>query len=267
MHTQPFAARPAQSLTGIHTVYQTWFKAALLLASLTLSPASHAEENPYSSHYQAQNQGNLHSMQAQPEPQIFSGVRREDDNIKMLESGFDLMGFSTFEAGEVDAALAVEHARTIQADSVLVYVKKAGGPSPSSKMEVIKEAVKKGQLLTEKDVANPSSSYRYYASFWAKLPAPLLGIHVIKLVQQKTDGADGKPQKGVATEGVRVIAVIHDSAAEKGGLQRGDQLLTIQQEKVNDAAQLSTLVRKYKGKAVMLKLEREGEPYTAEVQL
>jgi hypothetical protein len=245
----------------------SWFKHAMVLIALAASPLSWAEDNPYSSHYQPQNQGNLRSLQAQPEPQMFSGTRREEDNIRMLENGYDLMGFSSFEAGEVDAAQALNHGREIQADSILVYMKKAGGASPASRMEVIKEAVKKGQSLTEKDMATKPGTYRYYATFWAKLPPPVLGIHVIKLVPKKSgQNEDAAPETGKSA-GVRVIAVIHESAAEKGGVLRGDQLLSINQEKVDDAAQLSSLVRKYRGKAIRLQLEREGEPLTIEAQL
>jgi S1-C subfamily serine protease len=94
----------------------------------------------------------------------------------------------------------------------------------------------------------------------------VLGVHVIKLVPRKSDSATATEQVA-SSAGVRVIAVIHDSAAEKGGVLRGDQLLAINKEKVEDAAQLSTLVRKYRGKTATLKLEREGEPLSLEVQL
>lgn len=64
-----------------------------------------------------------------------------------------------------------------------------------------------------------------------------------------------------------MIAVIHGSVAEKAGLLRGDQLLSINQEKVQDAAELSNLVRKYRGKLVQLQLERQNEPVQLEAQL
>ncbi|MGP1715885.1 MAG: PDZ domain-containing protein [Methylophilus sp.] len=244
------------------------FFRALLLVMMTLfiaSQAAFADENLYAKNYQAQNQGDLHSLQANPEPELFSGNRRDDDNITMLENGYDLMGFSGFEAGEVPPEQARSHGRAIQADKILVYVKKAGNASPSSKMELIKEAIKKGQSLTEKDVAAEPGKYRYYATFWAKLPPPVLGIHVIKLVSRPS--SQGADEPASPSEGVRVIAVIHGSAAEQGGLLRGDQLLSINQEKVNDAATLSVLVRKFKGNTVTLKVQRKTEPLSLQVTL
>lgn len=239
----------------------------LMLAILTTAPILHAEDNPYAKNYQAQNQGNLHSLQANPEPQIFTGIRRDEDNIRMLEDGYDLMGFSGFEGGEISPQLAIEHGRNIQADTILVYAKKAGNNSATSKMEMIKEAVKKGQSLTEKDMATDPNKYRYYATYWAKLPPPVLGVHVIKLAARKSQQDTEQTNTSTPTEGVRVIAVIRGSVAEQGGLLRGDQLLSINQEKVNDAATLSSLVRRFRGNTATLKIQRQTETLSLQVKL
>lgn len=247
-----------------------WFiilTSLVIMALLTFSKTVSADENPYAINYQTQNQGNLHSLQSKPEPQLLSGTRREADNINMLENGYDLMGLSAFEAGDVSPEQAISHGRNIQADMILVYVKKSGNATPASRMEVIKEAVKKGQSLTEKDVAIEPGKYRYYATYWAKLPPPILGVHVIKLVGRKSSTEDEQPQATEASEGVRVIAVIHGSAAEQSGLLRGDQLLNINQEKVNDAATLSSLVRRFKGNTVTLNILRQSEPLSIKVTL
>lgn len=254
-----------QSSASSHRIFRPLL--LVIIAFLMTSQAALADDNLYTQNYQAQNQGNLHSLQAKPEPELLSGNRRDDDNITMLESGYDLMGFSNFESGDVSPEQAREHARAIQADKILVYVKKAGNTSPSSKMEVIKEAIKKGQSLTEKDVAAEPGKYRYYATFWAKLPPPVLGVHVIKLVSRPSSQGGDEPETASPTEGVRVIAVIHGSAAEQGGLLRGDQLLSINKEKVNDAATLSSLVKRFKGNTVTLNIQRKAEPLTLQVTL
>ncbi len=241
---------------------------SLVIMSLSMfSKTVLADENPYATNYQAQNQGNLHSLQNNPEPQLLSGTRRDADNINMLENGYDLMGLSEFEAGDISPEQAISHGRNIQADTILVYVKKSGNASPASKMEVIKEAVKKGQSLTEKDMAVEPGKYRYYATYWAKLPPPLLGVHVIKLVARKSSQQGEQAEATDVSEGVRVIAVIHGSAAEQGGLMRGDQLLSLNQEKVNDAATLSSLVRRFKGNTVTLNIQRQSEPLSLKVTL
>lgn len=245
---------------------KTAFASLIALCVLFASSTGHAEDNPYTSNYQAQN-ATLHSLQAASEPQMFVGNKRDEDNLSMLENGYDLMGMSSFEYGEVAPEQALAHARSIQADRVLVYVKKGGNQTPSMTMEVIKEAVKKGKQLTEQDVAPQPNKYRYFASFWAKLPPPVLGIHVIKLVPKKDLEADEKAEAKFESEGVAVIAVIHDSAAEKAGLFRNDQLISINKDKVSDAASLSKLVQRYRGKAVTLNIRRAGVPIALEAQL
>jgi hypothetical protein len=248
-------------------VSSSFFCSLLLIAIVATGQSVQAEENPYAEHFQVQNQGGLHSLQANPEPQLFNGSRRDEDNIKMLEDGYDLMGLSSFDAADVPPEQAIEQGRTIKADAILVYVKKASNTSASSKMEMIKEAVKKGQSLTEKDMAADPDKYRYYATFWAKLPPPVLGVHVIKLVQRESSQSSAPAASATPTAGVRVIAVIHGSAAEKGGLLRGDQLLSINQEKVEDAASLSSLARKFKGNLVTLQIERKSDPVSLKIQL
>jgi hypothetical protein len=270
MESQMKVLCKAARVTGRAASPRQWFillPSLVIITLLMFSKTVLADENPYAANYQAQNQGNLHSLQNNPEPQLLIGTRRDADNIKMLENGYDLMGLSEFEAGDIAPEQAIIHGRNIQADTILVYVKKSGNATPASKMEVIKEAVKKGQSLTEKDMAIDPGKYRYYATYWAKLPPPVLGVHVIKLVARKSSQQDEQAQATDVNEGVRVIAVIHGSAAEQGGLLRGDQLLSLNQEKVNDAATLSSLVRRFKGNTVTIKIQRQSEPLSLKVAL
>lgn len=225
------------------------------------------EDNLYALSYQTQSQQSLRSMQAEPQPELFTGKNREEDNISMLENGYDLMGFSSFESEQVPPEQALAHGRAIKADRILVYVKRGGKSPAAATMEVYKEAIKKGKTLTEKDVAAPPQRYRYYASFWAKLPPPVLGVHLIQLVPKNNLEADEKAEAKVDAEGVRVIAVIHASAAEKAGMLRNDQLISINNDKVYDAASLSKLVQRYRGKTVTLNIRRDGEPMQLAAQL
>ncbi len=239
----------------------------VLITGLCHTLTAKADDNPYTMSYQAQNQGGLHSINTQVEPEIFMGKQREDDNISMLENGYDLMGFSGFESEEIAPELAVAQARKILADRVLVYVKKAGRPTPAATLEVIKEAARKGTALTEKDVAADPKKFIYYASYWAKLPPSILGVHVIKLIPKSDLAQDEKKDAKLESQGVRILAVIHGSAAEKAGVLRGDQLLKIQSENINDAANLSSVVRKLRGQTVTLLIKRGDQTLTIPTQL
>lgn len=225
--------------------------AILLLATFNL--AALAEDNPYEKNYRPQ-KGGLVSLNPNPDTQIFVSNHKKDDNISMLESGYDLMGESAFDGGDVPSDLALDHARAIKADTVLVYSKYGSNQSPLSQMQVIKEAAKKGKDLTEKDL-DTGQTFRYAATYWAKLPAPLLGVHVIKLIPQR-DTEDEKPEP---IKGLEVIAVIKDSPADKAGIVRGDMLHKLDGVDLNLPESLSGMVRERQGKTVTIELDRSGE--------
>jgi PDZ domain len=214
-----------------------------------LSLPAFAAENLYAKHYKAQNDGHLASMQASPDTQMYVSNHQDEDNISMLENGFDMMGTSGFEAGDVPAELALQHGRSIKADTVLVYSKYASKSTGASKIQLIKEAAKTGKELTEQDVKEAPEQYKYYASYWAKLPPPLLGVHIVKLTQIEDD-------KRIPLNGLRVLAVIKGSPAEKAGLQRGDMLTKIGTVVLNKPEELSAVVAQMQGQKVAIEYER-----------
>ena len=229
--------------------------------SATANASASQGENWYAKSYKAQNRGNLSSLQANPDTKMYVSNHKEEDDISMLENGFDLMGSSGFTGGDVPADQALEFAKTIKADRVLVYSKYGSSKTADSKIQLIKEAAKTGKELTEKDLATPPVEYKYYASYWAKLPAPLFGVHVIKLAKKESPD----DEKAVEEKGLKVIAVIKDSAAAKANLKRGDVLLKLGDTVLEKPEQLSTSVQKYQGKTVPIVYERAGEENTEEV--
>jgi hypothetical protein len=228
----------------------------LFLALITL--CAQADENWYAKHYQTQTKGQLVSIQPEPRTEIYVGKSRQEDNINMLEQGYDLMGTSSFEAADVPPEQALAHGKEIKADKVLVYVTKSRKKTPIGQMEFIREARKSGKELTEKDFQDVPN-YRYYASYWAKLPSPLLGLHVIKLVPKDVDIA---PE-----EGVNVIAVIQGSPAAQAGLQKGDVLLALDGKAVNRPEELAVLVGELQGRSVPMEILRDGEKKTLQAQI
>ena len=215
-----------------------------------LSQSAVAAENLYAKHYKEQNDGHLTSQQANPDTKLFVSNHYDEDNISMLENGYDMMGTSGFEAGDVPADLALQHGRDIKADTVLVYTKYASKNTGVSKLQLIKEAAKAGKELTEKDVKDDGEQYKYYASYWAKLPPPLLGVHIVKLTQIEDE-------KKIALKGLRVLAVIKGSPAEKAGLLRGDTINKIGNSELNKPEELSAAVRQLQGQKVAIEYTRD----------
>ena len=105
--------------------------------------------------------------------------------------------------------------------------------------------------------------YKYYASYWAKLPPPLLGVHVVKLVR----AADEENQQKQALKGLNVLAVVKGSPAEAAGIMRGDMLLKLNDIELSKAEELSKVVREHQGKSVVIAYERDGVMNSAKAKI
>ena len=235
-----------------------------LMLAVSFNLQTFAADNPYEKNYTAQNVGNLVSLQADPDTKMYVSNHKDKDNISMLENGYDMMGTTGFEAGKVSSELALQHAKAIKADTVLVYTKYGSAQTASSKIDTYKEAAKKnGGEIDEKDVVEDDVKYKYFASYWAKLPPPLLGVHVIKLARP----AEEEGQKKQELKGLNVLAVIKGSPAEQAGIERGDMLLKLNDTELNKAEELAKVVRQYQGKSVKIVYERDGQLATADATI
>lgn len=226
----------------------------LITSSMTL-----AADNLFEKNYTKQNNSDLQSMAAMPDTKMYLSNHKDEDNISMLENGYDLMGFSAFDAGDVPPDFALAQAKAIHADTVLVYVKYGSEKTASSKIAALKEAAKKNGEVDEKALQANGTQYKYYASYWAKLPSPLLGLHIIKL-KPATTGDGEEDAKVKADKGLKVLAVIKDSPAAKANLQRGDVLMRIGDVALEQPDALFAAVKQYRGKSVEIAYERDGEP-------
>jgi len=244
-------------------VIVTGFLSLSLALFVLINMAHAAEENPYAANYKEQNTSNLKSLNASPDTKLFVSNHKDDDNITMLEDGYDMIGSSGFSATEAAPDLALQHAKAIKADTVLIYKKYESAKTASSKVQLIKEAAKKGEDIDPNDLVEEPTQYYFYASYWAKLPMPLLGVHIIKL-KKSTNEDDTEAQ---AEPGLRVIAVIKDSPAAKAGIARGDTVMKIGDMALVNADDLFAAVKKYAGQTVAVALERKGVPAEVSVAI
>jgi membrane-associated protease RseP (regulator of RpoE activity) len=229
-------------------------KKMLLLVFVALSiQVTQAAENLYEKNYKVQNAGDLKSLSPNPETKMYVSNHYDDDNISMLEDGYDMMGSSGFEAESIAPDMALEHAKSIKADVVLVYSKYASKKSELSKLQMIKEAAKSTGEIEPEILNDGGEQYKYYASYWAKLPMPILGLHVIKLKQKSSDS-----DVMVAEDGLKILAVIKDSPAAKAGLKRGDVLMKLGGVSLQKPEELALAARKYQGKKVEIAFVRNA---------
>ena len=246
-----------------------WMLVSLLtMGTLLMAGKLLAAENLFEKNYQQQNTGNLVSLQANPDTKMYVSNHKDDDNISMLEDGYDMMGTSGFQASKVPPELALQHAKAIKADTVLVYTKYGSAKTAASKIQVIKEAAKKGGgVINDKDLVEDETQYDYFASYWAKLPTPLLGVHIIKLVKNAQPDDEEADAKKMENKGLTILAVIKDSPAAKAGLIRGDVLMKVAGNELNKPEELSSIVRRYQGQDVAIEYERAGEKNVAKAQI
>lgn len=243
------------------------FTALSLIFAVIANQAQAADANPFAKNYKEQNTYKLKSLNPNPDTKILLSNHKEDDNIKMLEEGYDMMGSTGFTAVEAAPDLALQHGKSIKADTVLIYKKYDSAKITGSKLQLVKEAAKKGTEIDPNDLIEEPTQYAFYASYWAKLPMPTFGVHVIKLRLN----TNTSPVEGTETieeiPGLKIIAVIQDSAAAKANILKGDTLLKMGDMTLSKAEDLFAAVKKYAGQTVTIELERKGVPTQVTVAL
>lgn len=193
-----------------------------------------ANQNFFSNAYVETKTTNAKRIAPNADPKIYSGTDKIADKQRMEERGFELIGYSDFKAGNVAPELAMPQARKVHAEVVLVYSERADKPSASAKIQQLREAKKTGQALIE-----VGASYAYFASYWAKIAKPSMGVHV-KVPEKDDDIKDG----------LLVMVVIDGSAAEKAGILKDDYLVSIGDVTLINVTDLTKAVTQYSGQTV-----------------
>jgi hypothetical protein len=243
------------------------FTSLSLIFAFTVFHAQADEANPFAKNYKEQNTYKLKSLNPNPDTKLLLSNHKEDDNIKMLEDGYDMIGSSGFTAVEAAPDLALQQGKAIKADTVLIYKKYDSAKITGSKLQLVKEAAKKGTEIDPNDLIEEPTKHTFYASYWAKLPMPTFGVHVIKLKLNTNDSPVEGTEKIEELPGLNIIAVIKDSAAAKANIVRGDTLLKMGDVTLTKADDLFAAVKKYAGKSVTVELERKGLPTQVTVAL
>jgi len=225
---------------------------ALLLVGFTAHLALADEpksDNLYTQNYK---QRFAASKPAAEAPRVFRGTNRETDYQHLLEDGYDQLGTSDFQAGDVDPEQLGAQAQKVNADLALVYITSLGKESMDAKIAAAKErAMKMAKPETERADGEgllmefPEQRYEYYATFWMKLPPPLLGLHV-------RDRKEDEDQPGVP-----VVAVIKGSPAEGSDIRKEDVVLKIADVDTKSGDAFVQIVRSNAGKTVEILLLRD----------
>jgi len=219
--------------------------------------------NPYSDTYVSHPQPATLLAPDPAGPKLYLGDKKEDDYKRMLEQGYDMLGYSSFESGDVAPELATEQAKRVKADLVLVYTQLTGSTPASMKLQQLRQqaAAQKAAAAEPKaagaapaPVDDAKQRYHYFASYWVKLAPPLIGVHV--------NGPLAEDQPGLP-----VVAVVKQSPADKAGLVDGDVLTRLGEVNLDKPEALTRAARQYAGQTVEVDFRRSGSPGKAMITL
>jgi len=225
--------------------------------------ASAKNGNPYAAAYEQRREA---PAATGANVRIYRGSDQDADGQRLMEDGYDLLGSSSFVGGEVPPDQAVAHAKNIRADLVMVYSTRFGKIPHEAKLDAAKAKAKgpaepavaegvAGDAPKMQLIGGMEYSYEYYASFWTKLPTPLLGLHV------QDRAADDK------SPGVPVIAVIKESPAAVADIRKGDVVLRVAGVDIGNGDALINAVRSNAGKTVEIDYARGGVQLQKKVTL
>ena len=217
-------------------------------------------------------------------PRILNGVNQEHETATMFEEGYELLGYSSFNAAEASDFHIRKQAKLVKASVVYrysQYTNTESGVMPLSLPDTqtsytnfsgsaygsgggyanyygTAQTTQYGTKTTY--VPYSVDRYNYFATFWAKMKPPLLGVRVQDLSKEQRSSLG-------TNKGVQVFAVIKSSPAYSADILNGDILRKISERDVVDAPTFSTLIGEFAGKEVTIEVFRNGKTLKKRVRL
>jgi len=238
---------------------------ALLLTSGLAGPLSASAAETGSHNYFERGYVNKYTptVALQPDPggpKLYRGTSKTQDYQRLLRNGYELLGYSSFEAVHVPPEQALEQGRKVKADLILVYSERTGSVPASVQIEQLREQARasgdqEGHTTIELPESTQQDTYAYFATYWAKLAPPLIGVHVTG------------PREDDEIKGLTVVALIKASPAERAGIAEGDLLTRIGDVALDSPEALTHAAQLYAGKTVEVSLQRGGSDGSASMTL
>jgi hypothetical protein len=203
---------------------------------------------------------------------IKHGVNKDNDNQKLLEEGYSLVGFSSFNAATGNESDAIAQAKEVHASLVMLYEHYSNTITgniplsvPTQQTTTVNTLLGSASTTTYgQDSFNiPYSVNRseYLALYYIKSKsAPTLGLHVIDL----TDKAKKEIQ---SNKGVLVLAVLKNSPAFFADFLKDDIITRINEQVIIIPKDYSDAMQKFTGQKVVITLFRDSKEIKKEVQL
>ena len=191
------------------------------------------------------------------EPRLIRGSTLEQDEQRMLEDGYNLIGESGFEGARVDQGLAIAQARKVHADVVIVYSQYTNTRSGSIPTTTPDKQTTYGSTTTY--IPYSVDGYDYLATYWIKANLRL-GLHGRGLTYEE--------RKSLGTnKGLYVYVVVKNSPAWEADLMPGDVIRKFNGVEVIDDGHFASLLDAIDNPAVQLETSRQGQTILKEVTL
>jgi hypothetical protein len=187
------------------------------------------------------------------EPKIDLRTDPVQDIQRMLENGYVLVGYSSFNAGNTDERDALSQARKVGASVVLTYARytdTATGAIPLTRADSRADAYGENTIRRSD----------YLATYWVKLKPPVFGTRLDDLTpeRRKELGSDA---------GMMVQAVIKKSPAFNAGIQKGDILHRIGLVEISDNKAYKDALKIYYGELANVVIYRNRQKMEKRIQL
>lgn len=183
------------------------------------------------------------------EPKLLRGNKRENDTQKMLEDGYAQVGYSSFNAGNVNENGAIAQAKKVHASVVIIYSAYTNTESGALPLTLPNGAY--GTTTTYHPYHVRRSDY--FATYWIKLKQAIFGVHLEDLTTEL------RREIG-SNKGMLIRAVIKDSPAFQADIFRGDVLRRIGEIEIYNDEKFSEALTRYEGQTVITIIYRNGDP-------
>ena len=217
------------------------------------------------------------------EPKLVQGVNVDADSKRMLENSYSLIGFSSFNAANVSQQSALEQAKRVHAETVIVYSRYThtlqgvmpietpdtrtyssnssgtiyGSGGGSANYSGSSYGTSYGTKTTYMPYA--IARYDYCASFWVKI-RPILGIYF-------DDLTDELRKKIESNKGVYIKVVIKNSPAFVADLLPGDIIRQLNGMEIIDKEHFHRMLETEKGNEIELQIDRNSQTVTKRLRL
>ena len=217
------------------------------------------------------------------EPKLFQGSDPKGEHQRMLENGYKLVGFSSFNGATINIRNALPQAKTVHAEMVLVYSKYTGtdsgvlpftlpdtqtstttlsGSTYGSRGYGTFSGTARTTTYGSQTVYVPYNVDRYdcLATYWIKIKPPILGVYVQDLAPEIRQSIG-------SNKGILVTAVIKNSPAFRADILKGDVLRRVGHVDLYDPKGFAEIIARFEGQKVIFEILRDGKEFQKEIQL